>query len=179
MLNIFSFFLFFFAILSSLEKCLFRSSVHFIFFHLQHMEVSRPEVESELQMPSTLQPQQHQIPATSASYSATSGNAGSLTHRARSGTEPISSRTLCLVFNRWAAMGTPSVHFFLIGLFFAIKLHEIFVYLEINSLSTIPFAKVFLPFCGLSFCCFCVMLLLSLFMISFAMQKLLSLTRSH
>jgi len=59
-----------------------------------------------------------------------------------------------------------SVHF-LIGLFFSdIELHELFVYLEINTLSVASFANIFSHSEG------CLFLLL---MVSFAMQKILCL----
>ena len=48
--------------------------------HPQHMEVLRLGVESELQLPTTPQPQQCQIPATSVTYATAHGNIGSLTH---------------------------------------------------------------------------------------------------
>ena len=44
-------------------------------------------------------------------------------------------------------------------------------FLEIKPLSVASFCKYFLPFCRLSFCVF--------FMVSFAVQKLVSLIRSH
>ena len=55
------------------------------------MEVLRIGVESELQLRPTPQPQQHQIQAASVTYTIAHGNAGSLTHRVRSGIEPSSS----------------------------------------------------------------------------------------
>ena len=80
---------------------------YFLFFvflglHLLHMEVLRPGVQVELQMPAYTtaiampdpQPQQHQIQATSATYTTAYGNAKSLTHWARPGIEPVSSWTL-------------------------------------------------------------------------------------
>ena len=51
--------------------------------HVQHMEVPRPEVESELQPPSYPQPQQLRIWAVSATYSTAHNNTGSPTHWAR------------------------------------------------------------------------------------------------
>ena len=48
--------------------------------HLWHMEVHGLEVESELQRQPMPQPQQCQIPATSATYAAACGNSGSLIH---------------------------------------------------------------------------------------------------
>ena len=61
---------------------LIRFFFFFCFFlgpNLQHMEVSRPGVESELQLPTYAKPQQCQIEATSVTCE-TCGNAGSLTH---------------------------------------------------------------------------------------------------
>ena len=45
------------------------------------------------------QPKQCQIRATSLTYATACGNAGSLTHWGRPRIEPVSSRTLCQVFN--------------------------------------------------------------------------------
>ena len=55
-------------------------------------------------------------------------------------------------------------------LFFDIELHELLVYLEINPLSVASFANIFSHSEGC---------LLVLFMVSFAVQKLLSFIRSH
>ena len=44
---------------------------------------------------------------TPATYTTACGNARSLTHRARPGIEPTSSRTLCWVLNHWATKGIP------------------------------------------------------------------------
>ena len=44
---------------------------------------------------------------TPATYTTACGNARSLTHRARPGIEPTSSRILCWVLNHWAMKGTP------------------------------------------------------------------------
>ena len=46
----------------------------FLWSHLQHMEVPRPQVESEPQ------PQQRQMRAASLTYTTACGNRGSLTH---------------------------------------------------------------------------------------------------
>ena len=49
--------------------------------HLWHMEVSGLGVQSELQLPACIpQPQQHGIPAVSATYTTAHGNMGSPTH---------------------------------------------------------------------------------------------------
>ena len=56
--------------------------------HLQHMEVPRLGVESELQLPPTSQTQQHQIQATSATYTTAHSNTGSLIPWARPGFKP-------------------------------------------------------------------------------------------
>ena len=58
-----------------------------------------PKVKSELQLQPTPWPWQHQIQATSANYAAACGNITSLTHWARPGIEPSSSRRQCQVFN--------------------------------------------------------------------------------
>ena len=77
----------------------------FVFFfflglHLWHMEVPRLHRNWKCQFPgwirvgshqSTLQPQQHQIQAMSANYTATHSNSRSLNHWARPGIEPASS----------------------------------------------------------------------------------------
>ena len=55
------------------------------------MEVPGPEIESELQLLPTLQPQEHQIQAAAATYTTACGNAGSLTHSVRLLIEPASS----------------------------------------------------------------------------------------
>ena len=62
-----------------------------------------------------------------------------------------------------------SAHF-LIGLLFDIELQEVFVYFEIKLLSVASFAKMFSYSVGCLFV---------LFRVSFTVQKLLSLIRSH
>ena len=53
----------------------------FLGLHPWHMQVPRLGVKSELQLLApTPQPQEHQIQATSATYTTAHGNAGSLTH---------------------------------------------------------------------------------------------------
>ena len=51
----------------------------FLGLYPRHMEVPRPGVESELQLP-IAKPQQRRIRAASVTYTATHGNARSLTH---------------------------------------------------------------------------------------------------
>ena len=65
-----------------------------------------------------------------------------------------------------------SFAYFLIGLFvfFDIELHELFINFEINPLSFVLFANILSHSVGCLFV---------LFMASFAVQKLLSLIRSH
>ena len=53
----------------------------------------------------TPQPQQHRIWAASSTYTTAHGNAGSLTHWARPGTEPTT--LWFLIINHWAMTGTP------------------------------------------------------------------------
>ena len=53
------------------------------------------------------EPPQRQIPAASATYTTAHGNAGSLTHWARPGIEPASSRFLVGFINCWATTRTP------------------------------------------------------------------------
>ena len=55
----------------------------------------------------TPEPQQCGIRAASATYTTAHGNAGSLTHWARAGTEPATSCFLVRFVNHWATMGTP------------------------------------------------------------------------
>jgi len=52
----------------------------FLWLHLQHMEVPKLGVKSELKVRPTPRPQQLGIPGTSVSYAAPCGNGGSLTH---------------------------------------------------------------------------------------------------
>ena len=52
----------------------------FLGLHPQHMEVPRLEVKSELCRQPTPEPQQHGIPAMSATYTTAHGKTGSLTH---------------------------------------------------------------------------------------------------
>jgi len=59
--------------------------------HLWHMEIPRIGVKSELQLPSYSTPQQRWIWATSANYTTSHSNAGSLTHWVRPGIEPATS----------------------------------------------------------------------------------------
>ena len=57
----------------------------------------------------TPQPQQHQVQAASSTYTTAHGNAGSLTHWARPGIEPVSSWMLVRFANLWARTGTPKL----------------------------------------------------------------------
>ena len=59
--------------------------------HQRHMEVPRLGVKMSYSCQPTPQPQPHQIPATSATYTAAHGNARSLTHWVRPGMEPETS----------------------------------------------------------------------------------------
>ena len=76
--------------------------------------------------------------------------------------------SVCLL---WRSVFRSSAHF-LIGLFvfFDIELHELLYILEINPLSVASFANIFSHSEGCLFV---------LFLVSFAVQKLLSLIRSH
>ena len=67
--------------------------------HLQHMEVPRPGIKSELQLPAYTTATATWIWATSMTYTTAFGNAGFLTCWANSGIEPASSGTLCCVLN--------------------------------------------------------------------------------
>ena len=51
--------------------------------------------------------QPHQIWATSATYTTAHGNAGSLTHWGRPGSEPVSSWIVAGFLTHWATAGTP------------------------------------------------------------------------
>ena len=55
----------------------------------------------------TPEPQQRGIPDMSATYTIAYGNAGSITHWARSGIEPKTSWFLVRFVNHWATTGTP------------------------------------------------------------------------
>ena len=81
------------------------------------MEVLGLGVEPELQLWSTLQPQQHWIWATSAAYTAALGNARSLSHCVRPGIESESSQTLCWVLNPLSHRETPACFDFLVIVF--------------------------------------------------------------
>ena len=70
----------------------------------QHVEVPRLGVKLELS--ATPQPQQHGIWAESATYTTAHGNAGPLTHWARSGLEPATSWLLVRFVNYCTRMGT-------------------------------------------------------------------------
>ena len=55
----------------------------------------------------TTGPQQRRMRATSATYTTVHRNAGSLTHWARPGIEPVSSQMPVRFVNCWATKGTP------------------------------------------------------------------------
>ena len=78
---------------------------------MDHMEVFRLGVELELQLPPKPWPWQHGIQISPASVPSVSvyGNDRSLTHLARPGIEPASSRRLCGFLTSWATMGNPVV----------------------------------------------------------------------
>ena len=76
--------------------------------HPRHIEV--PRLEGSNQSCScwpTAWPQQHQIRAVSATYTTAHSNAGSLTHWAMSGIEPVSSWMPVRFVNHWATTGAP------------------------------------------------------------------------
>ena len=79
----------------------------FLWQYLQHMEVPGLGVKLALLWQ---QPQQHGIQAASATYIAACCNAGSLTHRARSGIEPVSKWILAGFLTHWAITGTLQWH---------------------------------------------------------------------
>ena len=70
----------------------FMTFFFFLQLNLWHMEVPRLGTESELQLSSTPQPQQHQIQAPSATYMTAYSNTRSLTYWARTGIKPTSSQ---------------------------------------------------------------------------------------
>ena len=76
------------------------------------------------------------------------------------------------VFLLWRNVYLDLLSIFWLGClgFFDMELHELFVYFEINSLSVISFVSIFFHSEGCLFV---------LFMISFAVQRLLGLIRSH
>ena len=67
------------------------------------------QVKSELHLPPIPQPQQHQIRATSATYTSVHGNSRSLTYWARPGIKPTSSWILVRFLTCWATTGTPGL----------------------------------------------------------------------
>ena len=92
----------YFYVIHDMSQDIFLFNFSFFFFlqlHMQHMEVPGPGVRSELQLQPTPQPQQCQIWAASVTYATACGNAGSLTHWTRTGTELASPQTLRWVLN--------------------------------------------------------------------------------
>ena len=79
----------------------------FLQLHLWHREVPGPGVKSELHLGPMPQPQQHWIWATSSTYIAAYGKAGSLNHWTSPGIEPASSQRQHQVLNQLATTGTP------------------------------------------------------------------------
>ena len=79
---------------------LFRAGVFvFVFFcflgpHMQHVEVPRLGVKSELQLPASATATATLDPSLVCSVHHSSQQCGSLTHRAKPGIEPITSRIL-------------------------------------------------------------------------------------
>ena len=87
------------------NRTLYFSHIHtttFFFFlgpHPRHMEVPRLGSSQSYDCRPMPQPQPRQIQASSATYTTAPSNARSLTHWARPGIEPASSRTLCWVLS--------------------------------------------------------------------------------
>ena len=76
-----------------MHDCVFSYLFFFLWPHPRHMKVPW------LQLKPMLKPEQHQISATSVTYTTAGGNAKCLTHWARPGMEPTASWTLRWVFN--------------------------------------------------------------------------------
>ena len=76
------------------------------------------------------EPQQRRIRASSATYTTAHGNAGSLTHWVRAGTEPATSWFLVGFVNHWATMGTP-----IIAVLFYFILFYLFIYFCLFAIS--------------------------------------------
>ena len=76
------------------------------------MEVPRPGSNPNYSCLPTPQPQQHGIWAESVTYITVQSNTWSLTHWARPGMEPTSSRILVRFVNCWATMGASQSLFF-------------------------------------------------------------------
>ena len=92
----------------STSLCLFVFVFVFLGLHSQHMEVPRLGTNGSCSHQPMPEPQQCWIQAASATYTTGHGDAGSLTHWARPGIEPVSSWMLVGFVNRWAMTRTPS-----------------------------------------------------------------------
>ena len=80
----------------------------FLGLYLWHMEVPKLRVKLELLLLAFTTATQCRIQAASLTYATAHGNTGSLTHRARPGIKPASSRMLIRFVNCWAVRtGTP------------------------------------------------------------------------
>ena len=83
--------------------------------HLQHMEVPGIGVKLELQLRPMPQPQQYQIQAASVTYTATCGNARSLTAWTRPGIKPPSSLWQHQALNSLSHNGNSNFFFFFLS----------------------------------------------------------------
>ena len=75
---------------------------------IRNSEVPGLRVKSELQLQPMPQLQQHQMGATSATYSAACSNARSLTHWVRQGSNLNPHKHYVVFFTHWATTGTPN-----------------------------------------------------------------------
>ena len=87
----------------------------FFFFLFRAATVAYRSFWARGRIGSTPQPQQHEIQATSVSYTAACKNTGSLTHWARPGTKPASSWIPAGFLTLWATTGIPQGVFWYIG----------------------------------------------------------------
>ena len=90
-------------------------NLHFLFLfraHLRHMEVSKLEVKSELQLPPTPRPQEHRIRAMPVTYTTAHSSARSRTHWARPGIGTLILMDTSQICFHCVPMGTPcNLHF--------------------------------------------------------------------
>ena len=83
----------------------------FLLLNLRHMKVPRPGSNGSCCCQTIAEPQQHGIPATSASYTTAQHNAWSPTHWARPGIKATTTWILFRFVNHCTMAGTSSVFF--------------------------------------------------------------------